>query len=140
MVSNGLASSAEPAVIDTTDIREYHAHVYFEGAQRATAAWLREELGKRFDVALGRWKEGPVGPHPMPMYQVAFAPAEFPEVVPWLMLNRQGLTILVHPDSGYGHAGDHAHRALWLGAPLSLDIAYLEEYDRELKAKGALRG
>jgi DOPA 4,5-dioxygenase len=39
------------------------------------------------------------------------------------MLNREGLTILVHPLSGNDY-NDHAHHALWLGAvlPLRLDM------------------
>ena len=144
-MSDSTPHAADPAdrpelpVIDAADIREYHAHVYYQPETRDLAAWLREQLGARFNVTLGRWKTGPVGPHPLPMYQVAFAPVEFSRVVPWLMLNRQGLTILVHPDSGYGHAGDHARRALWLGEPLPLNIGYLEEYDRQLRAKGELR-
>ena len=43
-------------------------------------------------------------------------------VVPWLLLNRRGLTILVHPETGDDYE-DHAQHALWLGAilPLRLD-------------------
>lgn len=127
------------SIIDVSEIREYHAHVYYDRHSESVAAWLREQLDARFKVVLGRWKDRPVGPHPRPMYQVAFGPEEFPGVVPFLMLNRRGLVILVHPDSGYGHAGDHAHRALWLGEVLPLDIPYLEEYDRELRSRGELR-
>jgi DOPA 4,5-dioxygenase len=58
------------------------------------------------------------------MYQVAFPVAEFPRLVPWLMLNRQGLTVLVHPETGDDYT-DHADRALWLGAPLSLRLETL---------------
>ena len=48
------------------------------------------------------------------MYQVAFAVAEFPRLVPWLMLNRDGLDVLVHPLSGDSLA-DHTRFAMWLG-------------------------
>jgi DOPA 4,5-dioxygenase len=53
------------------------------------------------------------------MYQGLFANDEFARVVPWLMLNRQGLTVLVHPSTGDSY-GDHLERSLWLGAVLKL--------------------
>ena len=57
------------------------------------------------------------------MYQIAFAAAEFPRLVPWLMLNRDGLDVLVHPLSGDSLA-DHTQFAMWLGQalPLRLDV------------------
>ena len=57
------------------------------------------------------------------MYQVAFAPEEFGRLVPWLMLNRGGLDVLVHPQTGDAYA-DHTEHASWLGAqlPLRLDV------------------
>ena len=95
-------------------IPSYHAHVYYDDASRATAARLREALAARFEVRTGRWRDAPVGPHPEPMYQVAFDAGVFPDLVPWLMLNRRGLTVLVHPETGDGFADhrDHAVRML----------------------------
>jgi len=66
----------------------------------------------------------PVGPHPGAMYQVAFAVDAFPLLVPWLMLNRGGLSVLVHPLTGDDYE-DHARFALWLGAPLPLRLEML---------------
>ncbi len=57
-------------------------------------------MGDLFTVTLGRWHDVLVGPHRQSMYQVAFAREEFPRLVPWLMLNREGLSILVHPLTG----------------------------------------
>ena len=68
---------------------------------------------------LGSWHDEPVGPHPQAMYQVLFASEEFANVVPWLMLNREGLTVLVHPSTGDSY-GDHLQRSLWLGRVLKL--------------------
>ena len=81
-------------------IRSYHAHIYYDPATRPVAERLREAIGDGFTVELGRWHDEPVGPHPISMYQVAFAVAEFPRLVPWLMLNRGGLDVLVHPQTG----------------------------------------
>ena len=55
------------------------------------------------------------------MYQAAFLAAEFPRIVPWLMLNRGGLSVLVHPQTEDAY-DDHTIHALWLGAPLPLRV------------------
>ena len=102
----------------------YHAHVYYDAATKPTAAALREAVAARFDVDLGRWHDRPVGPHPRASYQVAFAPALFGALVPWLALNRRGLIVLVHPDTGDAVA-DHTEHALWLGERLPLDVGAL---------------
>ena len=78
-------------------------------------------MERLFDVRMGRWREEPVGAHPQAMYQVAFAAADFARIVPWLMLNRQGLTVLVHPETG-DDVADHDVHPLWLGEKLDLDI------------------
>ncbi len=111
---------------DFSIIRFYHAHIYYDAASRPTAARLREELEQRFEVVMGRWRDEPVGPHPQSMYQVKFEPAEFARIVPWLMINRAGLNILVHPDTGDAVA-DHAINALWMGQKLELRIDVLRQ-------------
>ncbi|MDD9982164.1 MAG: DOPA 4,5-dioxygenase family protein [Gammaproteobacteria bacterium] len=106
------------------EVTGYHAHVYYDEASRADAAEVREALDARFAVRLGRWRDEPVGPHPEPMYQVAFAPDQFNRIVPWLMLNRRGLTVLVHPETGHD-LEDHRDRALWMGRVLELRLDVL---------------
>src|ERR671933_2514074 len=81
-------------------------------------------LAASFEVQLGRWHDKPIGPHPKAMYQVAFLPEQFGKVLPWLMLNRDGLDILVHPETG-DDVGDHTDRSLWLGEKLELNIEFL---------------
>ena len=110
--------------LDPALITGYHAHIYYDAATRETAARLRQAIGEQFDTQLGRWHDDAVGPHPISMYQVAFPASEFPKVVPWLMLNRQGLRILVHPETGNGYR-DHAIYALWLGEPVPLRLDVL---------------
>ena len=53
--------------------------------------------------------------------QVAFAADRLARILPWLMLNRRGLVVLVHPETGDAWA-DHARHAAWLGAVLPLDL------------------
>jgi len=111
-----------------TAIRAYHAHIYYDPpTTRERAARLRELIAERFPAAaLGRWHDVPVGPHPRAMYQVAFSPAVFAALVPWVMLNRDGLTVLVHPETGRPR-DDHLRHALWLGEILPLDANVLPE-------------
>ena len=110
-----------PSTIDSSKIKGYHAHIYYNDKSRTVAERLRRALPRRFKVELGRWREEPVGPHPQAMYQVKFAPREFSRIVPWLMLNRGGLPILVHPETGDDYT-DHAFNALWLGEKLKLRL------------------
>ena len=108
---------------DPGQIRGYHAHIYYNPQSRAAAERVREAIGREFTVQLGRWHDEPVGPHPVSMYQVAFDVSEFPRLVPWLMLNRGGLDVLVHPETDDAY-NDHSIHAVWLGnpQPLRLDI------------------
>ncbi len=107
--------------VDLSATQGYHAHIYYDAETRPIAERLREAIGNRFGVELGRWRDEPVGPHPVPMYQAAFPAAEFPRIVPWLMLNRCGLSVLVHPQTEDAY-DDHTIHALWLGAPLPLRV------------------
>jgi len=114
----------------TADIKDWHAHVYFaDAAQKERALKLREMIGAAFDTRLGRVHDVPVGPHPIAMYQVHFANAVFPTLVPWLALNRDGLAVLVHPNTE-DEVADHSDHAIWMGQVLPLNLDVL----RKLKA------
>ncbi len=106
---------------NTTKIEGYHAHVYYNADSKKTAARLRRRINARFETVLGRWHDEPVGPHPVSFYQVAFASETFAELIPWLALNREDLSILVHPETGDDLA-DHSAHAMWLGDSLSLRL------------------
>ena len=113
---------------DTTVIRGYHAHVYYDAITKEAAGRLREALDGRFRVALGRWHDRPVGPHPRWSYQVAFATERFGELVLWLALNRGDMVVFIHPITGDDLA-DHRDYAVWLGAKLDLDLEALTAAD-----------
>lgn len=110
------------------EITSYHAHIYYApGEERGRAERLRGLIGERFVARIGAWHDELVGPHLKGMYQVAFAVDLFPRIVPWLMLNRMGLSVLVHPNTRRPR-DDHLVHALWLGEalPIKGDILPVE--------------
>jgi aromatic ring-cleaving dioxygenase len=119
----------DEAPVDPARITDYHIHVYYDPESRDRAAQLREWVEARFPVRMGRWHDVPVGPHPTAMYQILFPKELFPALVPFVMMNRQGLTILLHPESGRPR-DDHTLNATWMGGVLPLNTAILPETDR----------
>jgi DOPA 4,5-dioxygenase len=131
--SGAEAGGADQAVRKVAEIASYHAHIYFvPESGRDDALAIREAVAKRFPVRLGTVWDRPVGPHSRAMYQIAFETALFGSLVPWLMLNNRGLSILVHPNTT-NQKRDHLLDAVWIGAPLPLEGEMLpEESEAEL--------
>lgn len=107
---------------EISEIEGYHAHIYFDAATADAARRLREDIESRFDIQMGRFHEKPVGPHPRYSYQVAFAPELFGSLIPWLALNRNGLTVFVHAETG-DELRDHTAHVIWLGESEDLKLS-----------------
>ena len=107
---------------ETDAITGWHAHVYFDAATKAQARALCEEAVRRFGVTMGRMHDAPVGPHPMGSCQLTVPPQAFAGLIPWLVLNRGGLTVFAHAESGEART-DHTAHVLWLGDSLPLDLS-----------------
>ena len=106
-------------------IKGYHAHVYFDESTFEQAKALCEEAGKLFQVTVGRMHRQPIGPHPSWSCQLAFSRNEYTDLLTWLALNRNGLTILIHPLSG-NDLKDHTDYASWMGEPQALNLDVLK--------------
>jgi DOPA 4,5-dioxygenase len=99
----------------------YHAHIYYDTATRPRAQRLRDTIASTLGVEVRELSDEPRGPHLVPQFRFTFTTAQFGNVVPWLMLNREGLDVLVHPltDNSYD---DHSRYAVWLGSPVALKL------------------
>jgi aromatic ring-cleaving dioxygenase len=102
-------------------ITGYHAHVYFDEVTVEQARALRERISDELDYAVGRFHEKNVGPHPRWSFQIAFGPDAFGTIVPWLAVNRKGLTVFVHGRSG-DDIYDHTELVMWLGESVELNL------------------
>ena len=119
-----------------TEIKGYHAHVYYDQVTRPTAERMR-------DTIIGQLRRQPRSlqrradrPAPDLAVQRDLPTEEFQKIVPWLMLNREGLDVLVHPltESSYD---DHSKNALWLGTPVPMRLEILRPtYRTELLPTG----
>src|SRR5262249_8041418 len=125
-MSKTLAPKAAAPTAGAETITHYHAHVYYDPkTTRERAARLRDRVAAAFpDAKIGRWHDELVGPHLRSMYQIAFPSSLLASLLPWLMLNRDGLTILLHPETGNAYA-DHTDHAAWLGGVLPLNVEVL---------------
>jgi DOPA 4,5-dioxygenase len=120
-----MSTTAAPRSISS--IASYHAHIYYDRlTTRGEAEILRQQIAERFPVRVGAWHDELVGPHNQSMYQIAFGVEVFAKLVPWLMLNRRGLSILVHPNTDRPR-DDHLIQPLWLGNALPIKGEILGE-------------
>lgn len=110
-----------------TDIKSYHAHIYFDEDTYEKAALLRQWSIERFPVELGNWNLEPRGPHVTPSFYFGFTNDLLPVLVPWLQLNSLGLTILLHPNTNDPRA-DHLHYALWVNRAQPVNGYRLESH------------
>jgi aromatic ring-cleaving dioxygenase len=103
------------------DVVNWDAHVYYDlGTDEETRALLvREWIAERFRLTVTKMFQRPLGSHPKPMFVALFDNDQFDVFVPWLMLNRLDLSVLVHPNTTDAYA-DHVVNGAWLGRQLPL--------------------
>jgi aromatic ring-cleaving dioxygenase len=102
----------------------WHAHIYFTAADRDRAAALRARFQADPRVRfVGRMADGPVGPHPLPQYEVHFLAPALDAVIEAIAAT--GLRALVHPLT-VDDLADHTTLGRWIGEPLELDLSVLD--------------
>jgi DOPA 4,5-dioxygenase len=108
------------------DDAPFHAHIYHGPGQRAASddlhARFTEMLGGDL-LMVGKLREGPVGPHPLPQFEIHFLKRALPKVLP--LIEASGLRALVHPLTDDDLA-DHTTLATWIGARLDLDLSVMD--------------
>lgn len=104
-----------------TTIDCYHAHVYYDAETLEAARALCEACVARFGVRMGTLHQRPVGPHPDWSCQLTVPVAQIGELIGFLALNRNGLNIFVHPETGE-ELLDHRDRAIWIGSERPLNL------------------
>ncbi|KAJ3163353.1 nucleolar complex protein 14 [Irineochytrium annulatum] len=128
--STMTSSVTFPSVIRRSQIgTAYDVHIYFTLDQIDFARELHATVAKEFpDMKLFRVHEKPIGPHPMPMFEVNIAtPEQFAAFVPWIEFARGPLSVLVHPHTGDAVA-DHSTHAIWIGDKVAVDIEMLKRF------------
>lgn len=109
-------------------IREFDAHVYYHLENRSSAVDLRERFKGVFEnrnVRIGRLIDHPIGPHPLPMFEINFKRCHLEIIKAWLSQNHREQTVLIHEVTG-DDPRDHTEGAFWLGTPVSLDFNRLD--------------
>ena len=112
------------------DDAPYHAHIYHALEQREASDALHDRLttlmesGEMPDLKMvGKLRERPVGPHPLPQFEIHFLKRALAGVLP--LIEASGLQALVHPLTDDDLA-DHTSLAHWVGAPLDLDLSVMD--------------
>lgn len=104
----------------------YHAHFYYDRTEEAEAKAIRAACEDHFGARLrvGPLFNMPIGPHPVPMFEIDCHEVTLNELKSWLKENRAGHSVLIHPNTG-DDLKDHTEHATWLGKPLSLRLERL---------------
>lgn len=103
-------------------IRDFHAHIYYDPGEVDRAKELAASVHARFPVAVGHFHLRPVGPHPRGSVQLTVPTHMFGEVAQFLALNRGGLTVFAHAETGNDLA-DHTDHVVWFGPSEPLDLS-----------------
>jgi len=110
------------------DIHIYHFQNNSDQVAFAKALW--ERIRREFpELRIYRFFDRPVGPHPIAMFEVnLFTPAQFGAFIPWLVIHRGPLSVLIHPNTASEeNEWNHTQRAMWLGERIPLDLRVFQQ-------------
>jgi DOPA 4,5-dioxygenase len=103
-------------------IRDFHAHIYYDPHEVEQAKQLAAAVKARFPIAVGHFHLRSVGPHPRGSCQLTVPRDLFGDVAQFLALNRGGLTIFAHAETGDDFA-DHTQHVIWFGESEALNLS-----------------
>jgi len=107
------------------DQQQYHAHLYFDETSFEKAKGILQAFIVDNQLPLGNIHEKLVGPHLKWSCQIKFNNKQFDSVVNWFNANRQGLSVLIHGDTGFD-LKDHTTYAQWLGDIVDINLEYFD--------------
>ena len=111
------------------DNAPWHAHIYYDDAERARAEALRARFADMMmdDVShilfIGRMTGGAVGPHPIAQFEIHFPATAGTQIA--RTIEASGLRALIHPLTD-DDVADHTSLGHWIGEPLDLDLSVLD--------------
>jgi DOPA 4,5-dioxygenase len=108
-----------------SSIQDFHAHIYYDPEEVDRAKHLAAAAQARFPIAVGHFHLRPVGPHPRGSVQLTVPTELFGEVAQFLALNRDGLTVFAHAETGEDLA-DHTQHVIWFGESEELDLSIFD--------------
>jgi aromatic ring-cleaving dioxygenase len=108
-------------------IQTYHAHVYFNLAEMALAAQVRNSIIKQLPqlTYAGQLIPMSIGPHPQPMFEIHIPASSINFAMATINELREGFSVLVHPVQ-VDELAAHTSGASWLGEQLSLKLDVLK--------------
>jgi len=104
----------------------YHGHIYFDLADAALAAQVRQDIATAipFLTYLGQLIPIPIGPHTKPMFEIHIPASKLEQALHIIEQKRKGLSVLIHPVQA-DELDAHTNSARWLGTPLALKLEVL---------------
>ena len=101
----------------------YHAHIYFTLPQTALAASVRDNIAQAIPQLsyVGRLIPMPIGPHPLPMFEMHIPAVILQSALEKIEVLREGLSVLIHPVQ-HDELAAHSTQAQWLGEKLMLNL------------------
>ena len=117
-------------------IEGYHLHIYYGSNDKAVADRVARSVETLFadDLIGPSHAIGAVGPHTAQNVAVYIRPEGFGRIVQWLQMNSEGLSILIHPETG-DDLKDHLEGSMWLGKQMD----YNQRFFDMLKSKAAMQ-
>ena len=110
-------------------VQTYHAHVYFALDEFNLAGQVQVNIAHVLPQLsyVGELIPVPIGPHPMPMFEIHIPATDFKYAMATIDKLRNGLSVLIHPVQ-HDEVAAHTVDAVWLGEALKLNIDFLKKY------------